>query len=69
MLSWSLIYAAMSCEMNLIFQVNRDAWVAIRVLHFPSLMIPAGSSSLRLFPESYIYWKGYLEEGKKQNPT
>jgi hypothetical protein len=30
-------------------------------------MIPAGSSSLRLSPESYIYWKGYLGGKTKSN--
>lgn len=50
----------MSCELNLIFHVDRDTSVAISRAAFPSLMILAGSSSLRLSPESYIYWKGYL---------
>lgn len=34
MLSWSLIYAAVSCEMNLIFQVIRNAWVAFQSAAF-----------------------------------
>lgn len=51
--------------MNLIFKVNRHARVATESAAFPSLMIPAGSSSLRLFPESYIYWKGYLTGDSK----
>jgi hypothetical protein len=50
--------------MNLIFQVDGGGLSGTDSAAFSSLMIPAGSSSLRLFPESCIYWKGYLEEEK-----